>query len=164
MPDVIVANPLANFSKPADFTTYLDKDGNLIQYGATFEVFRANAAIDKWAPVSLVGAVAATPLSVKELVVAELAFTCIGVAQEAGVAGDLISVCTRGVTLVQIDTDDPVFGDIVVVGGGNGQVGSVAQATWSADATAAAGPGKALGIFLDVEGTTDVAPIYFHKF
>ena len=164
MPEAMLTNPAAALAVPSDYTTYKDKDGNLIQYGQTVKPFRANDTIAKWAPVALVAATATVPMSVENLDISDAfaGLMFIGVAQEAGVAGDIISVCTEGVTLVKCDTGDPVFGDVVIKGASDGTVTTAGTAggTWDASDVA----GTAFGVFLDVEDASDFAPMYVHKF
>lgn len=169
MPDPMLTNPAAAFAPPASYLTYTDKDGNDIEYGRQVRPMRANDTISRYSVVGLVGATATVPASVEILDVSDAIanFVCVGVALEAGVAGDIISICTFGLTLVRIDdTGTVALGDIVTKHAStDGAVALIANGTWTADATAAAGPGKALGFFVGPEvGTSNLAPMWFTKF
>lgn len=164
MPDAVLTNPNAALAIPSDYTTYKDKDGNLIQCGQRILPFRANDTIAQWDAVAIIGATATVPVSVEKLDISDAfaGLMFIGVAQEAGVAGDIISVCVEGVTLVKTDTGDPVYGDVVIKGAADGQVTTAGTlgGTWDGSDVA----GTAFGVFLDVENASDFAPMYVHKF
>lgn len=158
MPEAMLTNPTAAFAPSSDYTTYLDGDGNLIQMGQRIIQIRANDTIAKWQSVALVAATATVPLSCELLDVSDALKATnlyLGVAQEAGVAGDIIRVCTQGVTLAKVDTTDPVSGSAVVIGAADGQVGALLIG--SQDATVVAN--TVLGVFLDVENASDYAAI-----
>lgn len=159
MPESVVTNPAAAFARPADYTTYLDANGNLIEYGGTDRYYRCSAAVAKWSAVALVAATASTPLSIEELDVSDAfaAIAFVGVAQEAGAAGDIIRVREDGVTLVKVDTGDPVFGDVAIKGASDGTLTTAGTAGGTWDGSDVAGTG--LGMFLDVENAADLAPI-----
>lgn len=171
MPEAIVTTPTGPlWATVSDFTTYVDGDSKAIQYGQQCVPMRANAAITKYDLVGLVAATTTVPLSVEQLDVSDAfaEFVCFGIAQEAATAaGDIIQVCTRGVSLVNIGNSGAIaLGDIAVKHGStDGCATLIASGTWTADATAAAGPGKAVGVFLGPEvGTSNTAPVYFWKF
>lgn len=164
MPEAILTSPKGGYGRVTDFTTYKDTDGAEIRYDQRCGNYRCNETIAKYQAVALVAATATVPLSVEVLdisdAIAGLVF--IGVAQQAGVAGDVISVCVEGVTLVKVDTGDPVFGDVAIKGASDGTLTTAGTAggTWDGSDVA----GTACGIFLDVEDANDYAPLYVHKF
>lgn len=160
MPEATVASPGGAYAGSADFTAYTDRTGNLIQYGQDIKVFRANEAITQWAAVALVAATATVPTSVELIDVSDAysSTAFIGIAQEAGAAGDFISICVGGITLAKCDTTDPIFGSAVVEGAADGQVGALLIG--SLDATTV--EGTVFGVFLDVENSSDLAPIYLY--
>lgn len=170
MPEAIITTPKGpTYQTVTTWTTYKDDDGREIEYGKTCRPYRANETITKGQFVAFVAATATVPLSVEVLDVSDAIanFVCCGVAQEAGVAGDIISVCIEGPCIANIDdTGTTALGDIVTKHATtDGAAAVIANATWTADATAAGGPGKALGFYLGAEiGTTNQSPIYFHKF
>ena len=164
MPEATITNPGGAYAGSADFTAYTDRVGNLIQYGQEVHPFRANEAIAKWQVVALVAATTTVPLSVEVLDVSDAfaGLVQIGVAQAAAAAGAFVPVCTRGVTLVQVDTGDPIFGDVAIKGASDGTATTAGTlgGTWDgSDVT-----GSALGFFLDVENSSDLAPMFVWKF
>lgn len=164
MPDTVVTNPGAAFAKPSDFTTYTDANGNLIEYGGTDYYFRCNETITKYQAVAFVAATATVPLSVEVLDVSDAFASAVfaGVAMEGGVAGDIIRVRQRGITLVKVDTGDPVFGDVAIKGASDGTLTTAGTLGGTWDGSDVAGTG--LGVFLDVENASDLAPIYLRPF
>lgn len=165
MPEAIVTNPLtAAYAGASDFTTFKDRDGNDIQYGQDVRYFRANEAITKWQVVALVAATTSVPVSVEPVDVSDAfaGLVMLGVAQETVAAGALVRVVVEGITLAQVDTGDPVFGDVAIKGASDGTCTTAGTlgGTWDgSDVT-----GTALGIFLDVEDAANLAPLYVHKF
>ena len=158
MPEQTLTNPLAAYSKSADLTTYLNANGSMLDLGQSYGFWRANEALTKWAAVALVAATATVPPSVELLDVSDAyAQTLfIGVAQDACVAGGIVKVCKAGLTLVQIDTDDPITGSVANKGAGDGQLGAVLIG--SLDNTVVVG--DIFGAYLDVENASDIAPVY----
>lgn len=161
MPEALLTEPFGpTHDVVSDFTLYKDSAGHEIRYPARYEVYRASAAIAKYAPVEFVAATTTAPLSVRKLTVAG-AFAALifaGVAQHAVAAGALVKICVTGVTLIQVDTSDPVFGDVAIKGAADGQVQTAGTVGGTWDAADVAGTG--FGIFLDVEDSSDLAPIY----
>lgn len=164
MPEAIITTPAGSYAGVSDFTTYLDNDGKPIQYGGHDEVFRANETIAKYQAVAFVAATTTVPLSVEVLDVSDAFASAVfcGVAQEAGVAGDPIRVRMTGVTLVKVDTGDPVFGDVAIKGASDGTLTTAGTLGGTWDDSDVAGTG--LGVFLDVENASDYAPIFLRKF
>ena len=161
MPEAVITTPKGPYAGVTDYTTYLDNDGKLIQYGQVCVPFRLNDTVAKYESVAYVAATATVPLSVELLDVSD-ALKAVnlyaGVAQEAGVAGDIVNVCLRGVTLAKTGTTDPIAGSAVVIGGADGQVDALLIG--AQDATIVSNTIK--GAFLDVENASDYAPIVLY--
>lgn len=158
MPQSIVTAPKGPLhSRVTDFTTYLDEDNNLIQYGQDIVVLRANEAITRWAAVALVEATATVPVSVELLDVSDAYASGLfkGVAIKAAAAGDLVPIVRQGITLAKIDTSDPIRGSLVTKGGADGQLGTTLIGAMDATIVAT----EVLGVYLDVENASDLAPV-----
>lgn len=161
MPATMINTPLGAPFTVSDFTTNRDSAGNQIQYPQQVEFYRCNDTVAQYDLVGLVAPTTTVPVSVELLDVSDAfaSFVCVGVAQEAGTAGQTIAVCTHGITLINIgDTASIAIGDAVIKHATtDGKAGKVAVA--SIDATIIVG--NVFGNYLAAEvGSTDTAIAY----
>lgn len=170
MPDAQIPNPTGTYAQVPDFTLWATGYGGDINYERRVEEWRVdsvggNQTIVKGDWVALTAAGTSTPVSVEQLDVSDAyaAFVCIGVALDAGTAGKIIRVVTRGPAVANIgNTSSPSFGDVAIKHAStDGASGAVAIASW--DATKVAG--TALGVYLGgAINSTAFAPVLVAKF
>lgn len=142
-----IVNPSAKLKQVTDFRTGLTNSGELIAEGGIYLPFRANAAIAAGALVAFVVPTATVPLSVKERVNADLFTMTVGVAMNAAVAaGDQVTVCVFGASIVNVGAGTPVIGDYGIH---SATTAIVAPSSAAIDATII--NSNLLGVFLGVK-------------
>lgn len=162
MPDKQITDVTGALRTVADFTQYKDSAGNALDFGQTVEVFRANGTIVAGDLVSWVVAVAGTPLSVKQALVADTQVIQPGVALDSAVAGGQVRVVTAGFALVKVEAAvTPAFGDTAIKGATTAGATQI-SAVNPPDATTVAG--TIVGIYLGAKLTAlNICPIWIRR-
>jgi hypothetical protein len=157
MPANQILNPMGAFQTVTSFLTYVDANGQEIQYERVTAQYRANDTIAAKNAVGFVAATAGVPLSVELLDVSDAtaAASFAGVATESAVAGDVITIVVQGPAIVTINNGTPAFLDFAIK---HATVDGCLIASPAPDATTVAG--TLLGVWLSAEiGTTDTAVV-----
>ena len=153
-----IVNPVGAFKDVTDFRTQKTAGGELLLMGdEQYAWCQANAAIVKGEVVMLVAAAdATTPLRVAKMTTAADARLFVGVAEEAAsAAGEIIKVCTKGVTELYVNAQTVAFGDVILKPGTN--AGEASCSSTDPDATTVAG--TVLGVVLYAKNSSNLAPV-----
>lgn len=158
-------NQLANLSgahqSVTDFRTFKTADGELIKSGTEEYIFvQANAAIARGNCVSWVVPTATTPLRVANTATTDDPRIIVGIAEQAATAaGQVIRVCRKGVTEVDVAAQTAAFGDRLSPP--TTTAGKAITSTTDPDNLAIVGSG--LGVTLGAKDANNFAPVYLER-
>lgn len=153
-----IVNPVGANKTVTDFRTQKTDGGELLLMGdEQYAYCQANAAIAKGEVVMLVAAAdASTPLRVAKMTTAADPRLFVGIAEKAATAaGQIIRVCTKGITELYVNAQTVAFGDVAKVPGTN--AGEASCSSTDPDATVIVG--QVIGTVLYAKNSSNLAPV-----
>jgi hypothetical protein len=156
-----LANLIGAHQSVSDFRTFKTADGELIKSGVEEYVFvQANAAIARGNVVSWVVPTATTPLRVANTATTDDSRLIVGIAEQAATAaGQVIRVCRKGITEVDVAAQTAAFGDRLSPP--STTAGKGITSTTDPDATSVVGTG--LGTTLAAKDANNFAPVFLER-
>jgi hypothetical protein len=153
-----ITNPLGAHQTVTDFTTGVDRDGQLIHYSFNSVPIRANAAIGKGEVLSWVAPTTTVPLSVTPMAAATVGSLFAGVAAKAAAAGAVVEVILpHSVALVDCGASTIAAGTVIVKPTTTGKALNSA----ALDATTIAG--TVIGVALGAKNASNQALCWLYR-
>lgn len=121
----MITNPKSKLKTVSDYRDGKTSSGELMAYGGTYEVFRANASISKGQALSFVMPTSTVPASVKPEATADELWYFAGYAMHDAASGADVLVCQHGFCEVLVyDTTTVTIGDRLIKDGTNAAYGA----------------------------------------
>lgn len=161
MPEPTLINPAGAFRSVSDFTTWVDGNGNDIEYWRQIASLRCDVAIAKGDALMYVVPTTTVPLSVAPLAVTDtlaVGQKFLGVAIEAAAVGEQCLFATEGFALVNVGSATAAAGSTA------NRAGSAAGALNVLTAAATDIIGTGYGVYLGAKNASNLAPVWLNRY